>query len=104
MESNMNSIDILQSDNDIIADKSKKLLHKCLDKLIHMVDDADTPRDVQICIEGASTITKVVGLSPDKNISNITVNPIAGFLFVEADVEAIKQEKLEQEYIDASIV
>lgn len=88
-----NSEKILRQDNELLATKLAKLIHKTIDKAGEMVEDADTPSDLYTAIKIAEVAGKITGIVTEKSVTNIQINQISGFTFVEVDKERIIQER-----------
>ena len=83
----------LRKDNVILATKLKDLIHKTVERSQEMVDNAKTQNDLYTAIKIAEVAGKITGIISEKSITNVQINQISGFTFVEVDAERIVQER-----------
>lgn len=103
-EITLQAIDELRSGNMELATKIKTLVHRTIEKANEMVDQVETPLELQTLIRTAEIAAKTVGLAPTESVTNVQINAISGFEFIEIDLEEeTRQIKLEETF-DAKVV
>ena len=103
-EITLQAIDELRSGNMELATKIRTLVHRTIEKANEMVDEVETPLELQTLIRTAEIAAKTVGLAPTESVTNVQINAISGFEFIEIDVEEeTRQIKLQETY-DAKII
>jgi hypothetical protein len=85
------AIDTLRSGNLVLANLVKEAVKDAVHKSAKLITQADTAIDLLNAIKALETSTKIVGLSPKETQTNIQINAINGFSFIEIDSEDIKQ-------------
>jgi hypothetical protein len=85
---------IFRKDNDILADKLNRLVHKTVDRALELVEDSESIQELGSAIKVAETAGKITGIVEDKQQINMQINQISGFTFIE-----INKEDTVQEYI-----
>ena len=90
-ESQEKAIESLRSGNTKLAGIIKDATMNAVVKATELIGESDNARDLKNCIDVIESATKIVGLSPKEAQTNIQINAINGFEFVEIDAEDIKQ-------------
>jgi len=103
-EITLQAIDELRSGNMELATKIRTLVHRTIEKANEMVDQVETPLELQTLIRTAEIAAKTVGLAPTESVTNVQINAISGFEFIEIDVEEETRQIKLQETFDAKIV
>ena len=86
------AIDELRSDNMLFAKRLKRIAHASLNKTEALLQEAESINEVQTAVNISKTISEIFGLSRKEEITNIQLNAITGFEFVEIEpTEPIKQ-------------
>ena len=103
-EITLQAIDELRSGNMELATKIRTLVHRTIEKANEMVDEVETPLELQTLIRTAEIAAKTLGLAPTESVTNVQINAISGFEFIEIDVEEeTRQIKLQETY-DAKVI
>ena len=88
--------EIFTSKNDEIALKLRGLVINSIDKANEMIIKADRPEDALVAMKIAEIAGKITGIVKDKAQTNVQINQITGFTFIEAsnpaDAENIVQQ------------
>lgn len=85
---------IFRKDNDILAEKLNRLVHRTVDRALDLVEDSESIQELGSAIKVAETAGKITGIVEDKQQINMQINQISGFTFIE-----INKEDTIQEYI-----
>jgi len=83
------AIDVLRSGNIELAELVKNATRMAVKKAVVMIGKATDPKELQISMSTIESATKVVGLSPKESQTNIQINAINGFEFIEYDGEEL---------------
>ena len=102
-EITLQAIDELRSGNMELATKIRILVHRTIEKANEMVDQVETPLELQTLIRTAEIAAKTVGLAPTESVTNVQINAISGFEFIEIDVEEETRQIKLQETFDAKL-
>ena len=101
---NTGAIEELRSGNMELATKLRVLIHKTIDKASSMVDEVDTPAELNTIMKTAEIAMKSLGLAPTESITNVQINAISGFEFIEIEHdEPTRQISINEVYQDAII-
>jgi len=103
-EITLQAIDELRSGNMELATKIRTLVHRTIEKANEMVDEVETPLELQTLIRTAEIAAKTVGLAPTESVTNVQINAISGFEFIEIDVEEETRQIKLQETFDAKVI
>lgn len=102
-EITLQAIDELRSGNMELATKIRTLVHRTIEKANEMVDEVETPLELQTLIRTAEIAAKTVGLAPTESVTNVQINAISGFEFIEIDVEEETRQIKLQETFEAKL-
>jgi hypothetical protein len=97
------AIDELRSGNLKLASLVRDGVNEAVRKSIDLIGSAENANDLLNSIRALETSTKIVGLSPKESQTNIQINAINGFEFVEIDAIDIAQITRKDEYEEAQI-
>ena len=97
------AIDELRSGNLKLASLVRDGVNEAVRKSIDLIGSAENANDLLNSIRALETSTKIVGLSPKESQTNIQINAINGFEFVEIDAIDIAQITRRDEYEEAQI-
>lgn len=103
MSDNENAIDNLRSGNFLLSNLVKEAVKDSVLKAAEFIRESEDPNDLLTAIKVMETATKMVGLSPKETQTNIQINAINGFDFIEIDVEEIKQLTHKEEFEEGEI-
>ena len=73
----------LRSGNLELSSLVKDAVLASITRASEMIPKTSSPRDLNDCIKVIETASKVVGLSPKESQTNIQINAINGFEFIE---------------------
>ena len=90
-ESQEKAIESLRSGNTKLAGIIKDATMNAVVKATELINESDNARDLKNCIDVIESATKIVGLSPKEAQTNIQINAISGFEFIEVDEDDIVQ-------------
>ena len=95
------AIDTLRSGNLSLAALVKNAVNDAVRKSAELIQVSDNPVDLLNSIKALETSAKIVGLSPKETQTNIQINAINGFDFIEFDDAEIRQITNNDEYEEA---
>ena len=98
-----NAIDNLRSDNFELSNLVKSAVNVSVKKSIDMLENIDDPNELLTIVKTIETATKIVGLSPKESQTNVQINAINGFDFVEIDKEEVIQLSVIEEFEEGEI-
>ena len=99
-EEQQNAIDTLRSGNGVLANLVKDAVNLAVRKSAMLINDADNPTDLLSSIKVLETSAKIVGLTPKESQTNIQINAINGFEYIEIDANAILQLTHNEDFED----
>ena len=97
------AIDNLRSGNVNLAHLIKDATEQAVRKAAELIKCADNAKDLKDSIAVIESSAKIVGLSPKESQTNIQINAINGFEFIEIDAEEVKQIRYDEEFEDAEV-
>jgi len=101
-DENEKAIEELRSGNTKLASLIKDATMSAVKKASEMIACADNSKSLKDSISVIESAAKIVGLSPKEAQTNIQINAINGFEFIEMDVDEIRQLQHNEEFIDES--
>ena len=99
-EEQQNAIDTLRSGNGTLAILVRDAVNLAVRKSAELINEADNATDLLSSIKALETSAKIVGLTPKESQTNIQINAINGFEFIEIDSESILQLTHNDDYED----
>ena len=103
-EEQQDAIDSLRSGNMSLAQLMKSTVELALEKNKTTLAEGDGDvNDILSAIRVVETAGKIVGLTPKETQTNISLNAVVGFDFIEVDEEDIRQITGQDEYEDADL-
>lgn len=97
------AIDELRSGNLKLATLVRDGVNEAVRKSIDLIGSAENANDLLNSIRALETSTKIVGLSPKESQTNIQINAINGFEFIEIDAVDIAQITRKDEFEEAEL-
>lgn len=103
-EITIQAIDELRSGNMELATKIRTLVHSTIDKANEMVQEVESTMELQSLIRTAEIAAKIAGLAPTESVTNVQINAISGFEFIEIDSEDYTKQLTIEETFEAQLV
>jgi len=95
------AIDNLRSGNVQLADIIKDATYAAVEKASEFINTASDSKSLKESINVIESAAKIVGLSPKESQTNIQINAINGFEFIEMTTDDIKQITATEEFIES---
>jgi hypothetical protein len=85
------AIDNLRSGNVKLSTLIKDATYTAVERAVEFINNAEDSKSLKQSIDVIESAAKIVGLSPKEAQTNIQINAINGFEFIEMSTEDIKQ-------------
>ena len=95
------AIDNLRSGNYQLSELMKDTVHNALVKNKQLLEDAEDVDEVLSAIKVVETAGKITGLSPKETQTNISLNAVVGFDFIEVNADDLLQLSQEDDFEEA---
>ena len=102
-EEQQSAIDNLRSGNFELSTSVRDAVQKAVSKSAQLISELDDVNELLTAVKVLEVSTKMVGLTPKETQTNIQINAINGFDFIEIGEADVIQLRLEESFEDAEI-